>query len=56
MGNGFVLEAVNSAYRIYRPNGTSVRGPFSVNDLFNEAAAEFTTDSRCYFQHRVVGN
>jgi hypothetical protein len=49
MGNGFVLEAVNSAYRIYRPNGTSVRGPFNVNDLFNEGAAEFTTDPRCYF-------
>jgi hypothetical protein len=48
-GQRLVLEAVNSAYRIYRPNGTSVRGHFSVNDLFNEVAAEFTTDPRCYF-------
>ena len=48
-GNGFVLEAVNSAYRIYRLDGTSVRGPFNINDLFNEGAAEFTSDPRCYF-------
>jgi hypothetical protein len=43
------LEAVNSAYRIYRTDGTSVRGPFNINDLFNEGAAEFTSDPRCYF-------
>jgi len=49
-GNGFVLEAVNSAYRVYRTDGTSVRGPFNVNDLFNEGAAEFTTDPRCFFE------
>jgi len=49
VGNGFVLEPVNSAYNIYRTNGTQLRGPFNVNDLFNEGAAEFTTDPRCYF-------
>jgi hypothetical protein len=27
--NGFVLEPVNSAYRIFRTNGTSIRGPGS---------------------------
>jgi hypothetical protein len=48
-GNGFVLEPVNSAYSIYRTNGTRVRGPFNVNDLFNEGAAEFTSDPRCYY-------
>jgi hypothetical protein len=48
-GNGFVLEPVNSAYRIYRSTGRSIRGPFNVNDLFNEGAAEFTSDPRCYF-------
>jgi hypothetical protein len=48
-GNGFVLEPVNSAYRIYRPDGTNVRGPFNVNDLFNEGSEEFTSDPRCYF-------
>ena len=49
VGNGFVLEPVNSAYRVYRPNGTTVVGPFNVNDIFNVGAAEFTSDPRCYF-------
>jgi len=48
-GNGFVLEPVNSAYRIYRTNGKSLRGPFNINDLFNVGAKEFTSDPRCWF-------
>lgn len=48
-GAGFVLEPVNSAYRIFRRNGQTVRGPFNVNDLFNEGAKEFTTDPRCWY-------
>jgi hypothetical protein len=48
-GNGFVLEAVNSAFTIFRPNGSVVRGPFNVNDLFDEGSEEFTSDPRCYF-------
>lgn len=48
-GSGFVLEAVNSAYRIYRTSGTSVRGPFNINDLFNVGGKEFTSDPRCWF-------
>jgi hypothetical protein len=48
-GNGFVLEPVNSAYRIYRTSGKSLRGPFNINDLFNVGAKEFTSDPRCWF-------
>jgi hypothetical protein len=48
-GNGFVLEAVNSAYRIYKKSGTSLRGPFNVNDLFNVGGQEFTSDPRCWY-------
>jgi hypothetical protein len=48
-GNGFVLEAVNSAYRIYNTTGKSVRGPFNINDLFNVGGKEFTSDPRCWF-------
>jgi hypothetical protein len=48
-GNGFVLEAVNSAYRIYRTSGKTVRGPFNINDLFNVGGKEFTSDPRCWF-------
>ncbi len=48
-GNGFVLEPVNSAYRVYRTDGSTVVGPFNVNDIFNVGGAEFTSDPRCYF-------
>jgi hypothetical protein len=48
-GNGFILEPVNSAYRIYRTTGKSIRGPFNINDLFNVGGAEFTSDPRCWF-------
>src|ERR1700687_5790792 len=48
-GNGFVLEPVNSAYRIYRTNGTSIAGPFNINDLFHLAWFEYTSDPRCYY-------
>jgi len=49
VGNGFVVEAVNSAFTIYRRNGSVVTGPFNVNVLFNEGLTEFTSDPRCYF-------
>lgn len=48
-GNGFVIEPVNSAYRVYRTDGTSIAGPFNVNDLFDEGGLEFTSDPRCHF-------
>ena len=49
VGNGFVVEPVNSAFTIYRPNGSVVLGPLNVNVLFNEGLKEFTSDPRCYF-------
>jgi hypothetical protein len=52
-GNGFVLAPVNSAYRIFRPNGTTIEGPFNINDLFNEGGQEFTSDPRCHFDTRT---
>ncbi len=52
-GNGFVLEPVNSAYRIYRPDGSTIVGPFNVNDIFNVGAAEFTSDPRCFYDASV---
>jgi len=48
-GHGYVLEAVNSAYRFYNTNGKSLRGPFNINDLFNVGGKEFTSDPRCWF-------
>jgi hypothetical protein len=49
VGNGFVVEPVNSAFTIYRPNGSVVSGPLNVNVLFSEGLKEFTSDPRCYF-------
>lgn len=49
VGNGFVLEAVNSAFTIYHTNGSVVTGPFNVNVLFDEGLKQFTSDPRCYF-------
>jgi hypothetical protein len=49
VGNGFVVEPVNSAFTIYRRSGSVVAGPFNVNVLFNEGLTEFTSDPRCYF-------
>lgn len=49
VGNGFILEPVNSAYRIFRPDGTTIAGPFNVNRLFNDGFKQFTSDPRCYF-------
>ncbi|MFL5706312.1 MAG: hypothetical protein ACJ8AG_26345, partial [Ktedonobacteraceae bacterium] len=49
VGNGFVVEPVNSAYTIYRTNGTVVAGPFNVNKLFADGFKQFTSDPRCYY-------
>jgi hypothetical protein len=49
VGNGFVVEMVNSAYTVYRPNGTVVSGPFNVNGPFDEGLTQFTSDPRCYY-------
>jgi hypothetical protein len=49
VGNGFVLEPVNSAFRIFRTNGHSLIGPSNVNDLFDQGSTQFTSDPRCYY-------
>ena len=49
VGNGFVVEPVNSAFTIYHTGGSVVAGPFNVNDLFKEGPRQFTSDPRCYF-------
>ncbi|MBA3943392.1 MAG: hypothetical protein H0X37_02380 [Herpetosiphonaceae bacterium] len=49
VGNGFVVEPVNSAFTIYRADGTVVLGALNVNVLFAEGPTEFTSDPRCYF-------
>jgi len=49
VGNGYVLEPVNSAFRIFRTDGHSLVGPSNVNDLFDQGSTQFTSDPRCYY-------
>src|SRR5205807_4749648 len=49
VGNGFVVEPVNSAYRIYDETGSSLAGPVNVNVPFDEGLKELTSDPRCYY-------
>jgi hypothetical protein len=49
VGNGFVVEMVNSAYTVYRPNGAVVAGPFNINGPFDEGLTQFTSDPRCHY-------
>ncbi len=49
VGNGFVVDMVNSAYTVYKPNGSVVAGPFNINGPFGEGLTQFTSDPRCYY-------
>jgi hypothetical protein len=49
VGNGYVLEPVNSAFRIFSTSGKSLVGPSNVNDLFDQGSTQFTSDPRCYY-------
>ncbi len=53
VGNGYVMNIVNLAYAIYRPNGTIVAGPFSATKFFHEPIAftkgTLTSDPRAYY-------
>ncbi len=50
VGNGFVVEMVNSAYTVYDESGHALAGPFNVNGPFGEGLTEFTSDPRCYYE------
>jgi hypothetical protein len=58
VGNGFVMETVNSVMRVYNTNGTPVTGVIDLNTFygypaqFNRTTGDqgpFTTDPSCYF-------
>jgi hypothetical protein len=49
VGNGFVLEPVNSAFRVFRQNGRSIAGPTNVNAIFGDGFRQFTSDPRCQY-------
>ena len=49
VGNGFVVEMVNSAFRVYDMHGNTLAGPTNVNAPFHEDFAAFTSDPRCHY-------
>lgn len=59
VGNGFVLEVINTALAVYRPDGMLIAGPTALNQFFGLAPevirsappvfGDFTSDPRCYF-------
>ena len=49
VGGGVTVDIINLVIVVYRPNGTIVEGPISLNTFFGEPAAEFLSDPRCYF-------
>ncbi len=48
-GNGYVVEMVNSAFRIYDTRGHTLAGPTNVNAPFHDGFAQFTSDPRCQY-------
>jgi len=59
VGNGNVLESVNTALAVYGTSGTKLSGPEAINQLFKLAPevirsnplvfGDFTSDPKCYF-------
>jgi len=59
VGNGFVLESVNTVIRVKSPAGANLTAAMPINDFFNLAPeviradplvfGEFTSDPKCYF-------
>ncbi len=48
-GNGFVVEMVNSAFRVYDTHGHTLAGPTNVNAPFHDGFLQFTSDPRCVY-------
>jgi hypothetical protein len=48
-GNGFVVEMVNSAFRVYDTQGNTLAGPTNVNVPFQDGLKQFTSDPRCQY-------
>jgi len=59
VGNGFVVESVNTAIAVFKTDGTRIAGPTALNQFFGLAPeviratplvfGDFTSDPRCYF-------
>jgi hypothetical protein len=63
VGNGFVVETINTALAVYGPDGSVKAGPVALNQFFGLAPevirsappvyGDFTSDPRCYYDHQT---
>ena len=49
VGNGFVVEMVNSAWQVFDRQGRPLTRPQNVNAPFGDGFKQFTSDPRCYY-------
>jgi hypothetical protein len=59
VGNGFVLESVNTAFRVYQTNGTPLTDPIALNQFYqltpeiirgsSPVFGDFSSDPKCYY-------
>ncbi|MBV9690026.1 MAG: hypothetical protein JO202_09970 [Ktedonobacteraceae bacterium] len=52
VGNGYVVEVINTVGAVYRPDGLAAVGPFNLQNFFQEAPGingTFISDPRCYY-------
>jgi hypothetical protein len=62
VGNGFVLETINTALAVYDQSGALLAGPTALNQFYNLAPeidrntltyGDFTSDPRCYYDSQT---
>jgi hypothetical protein len=63
VGDGYVVEAVNTALAVYLPDGNRVAGPIALNEFFGlkpevirstpPVFGDFTSDPRCFFDSQT---
>jgi hypothetical protein len=59
VGNGFVLESVNTAFRVFKPDGTPLTDPIALNQFYQltpgvirgnpPVFGDFSSDPKCYY-------
>ena len=49
VGNGFIVEGVNSAMAVYDKSGNLLKGPTGANTFFKVDQFQFLSDPKCYF-------
>lgn len=65
VGNGFVVESINTAIRVYDTHGNALTQPAAINQFFGlipeinrttGVAGDFTSDPKCYYDSANKGH